>query len=40
MCGEYSVNLREERRIFEYRVLRRRLGAKTEDEMEAGGVGV
>jgi len=40
MSGKSSVNLSEERKIFKYRVLRRRLGAKREDEMEAGGIAV
>ena len=32
MIWKSSVNLSEERRIFEYRVLRRRPGARREDE--------
>jgi hypothetical protein len=40
MSGKSSVNLSKELRIFEYRLLRRRPGAKREDEMEAGGLGV
>ena len=37
--GKSGVNLREEHRIFEYRLLRRRIETKREDEMEAGGRG-
>jgi hypothetical protein len=40
MSGKSSVNLSEEHRIFEYRVLSRRPGTKKEDEMEARERGV